>query len=152
MAQELPEVGPERSLVLDANILLRAVLGPRVRGLIEQYADQVSLLTPQSCVTEARSYLPALCLRRRWPAAPALKLLDVVLTGIQVIENSAFAEVELEARQRIAARDPDDWSVVALAIATGAPVWTEDKDFFGTGVATWTTQTVELYLARKSTS
>jgi PIN domain len=26
------------------------------------------------------------------------------------------------------------------------PVWTEDQDFFGTGLATWTTDRVELYL------
>jgi len=26
-------------------------------------------------------------------------------------------------------------------------VWTEDADFFGTGVATWTSDRVELYLA-----
>jgi hypothetical protein len=25
-------------------------------------------------------------------------------------------------------------------------VWTEDADFFGTGIATWTTDRVELYL------
>lgn len=27
------------------------------------------------------------------------------------------------------------------------PPWTEDTDFFGCGVATWTTDRVELYLA-----
>jgi len=29
----------------------------------------------------------------------------------------------------------------------GCPVWTEDADFFGAGVATWTTDRVALYLA-----
>ncbi|MEJ8820440.1 PIN domain-containing protein [Variovorax humicola] len=28
----------------------------------------------------------------------------------------------------------------------GRPVWTEDADFFGTGIATWTTDRVALYL------
>jgi hypothetical protein len=27
------------------------------------------------------------------------------------------------------------------------PVWTEDADFFGGGVATWTTDRIALYLA-----
>jgi len=27
------------------------------------------------------------------------------------------------------------------------PVWTEDADFFGTGVATWTTDRIALYFA-----
>ena len=32
-------------------------------------------------------------------------------------------------------------------MALGCPVWTEDADFFGTGVATWTSDRVALYLA-----
>jgi predicted nucleic acid-binding protein len=140
------EVTAERALVLDANILLRGVLGTRVRALIERYADRVSLLTPQSCVNEAREYLPILCAKRRWEVAPVLDTLEALLTGIQVIENSALAELEQPAKRRIAERDRDDWPVLALSIAVSAPVWTEDADFFGAGVATWTTRNVEIYL------
>lgn len=68
------------------------------------------------------------------------------LTGIEIIENAFLAELEDEAK-RIAARDPDDWPVLALALAINAPVWTEDPDFFGAGVATWTTRNVEIYLS-----
>ncbi len=146
MAQ-VPEVTTEyRALVLDANILLRGVLGTRVRSLIERYADEVLLITPQSCVDDAREYLPGLCAKRKWPVAPAIELLEVLLTGIQVIEDALLGDLEKDARRRIAERDPDDWMVVALAIALDAPVWTEDTDFFGTGVATWTTRNVEIYL------
>ena len=152
MAQEVAEVGAARALVLDANILLRAILGTRVRTLIERYAEQVMLLTPQSCVAETREYLPLLCVERRWDPAPALQLLDSLLTGIHVVDNASLVDVEEEAKRRIASRDPDDWPVVALAIALNAPVWTEDRDFFGAGVATWTTKNVELYLARVSSS
>ena len=54
MAQ-VPEVASEhRALVLNANILLRGILGNRVRGLIERYADDVLLITLQSCVDDAR--------------------------------------------------------------------------------------------------
>lgn len=81
MAQ-VPEVRAKRALVLDANILLRGVLGTRVRTLIERYADRLSLVTAQSCVEDARKYLPDLCARRRWPIAPALELLEALLTGI----------------------------------------------------------------------
>lgn len=34
------------ALVLDANILIRGALGPRVRKLIEDYGDQVDFLVP----------------------------------------------------------------------------------------------------------
>lgn len=42
--------------------------------------------------------------------------------------------------------DANDWPVLACALVIGCPVWTEDADFFGTGVATWTSDRVELYL------
>jgi hypothetical protein len=29
---------------------------------------------------------------------------------------------------------------------TPAPIWTEDQDFFGSGVATWTSGRIEVYL------
>ncbi|WP_415630048.1 PIN domain-containing protein [Nocardioides dubius] len=32
-------------------------------------------------------------------------------------------------------------------MALDCPVWTEDQDFFGAGVPTWTTDRVEIYLA-----
>jgi predicted nucleic acid-binding protein len=49
-----------------------------------------------------------------------------------------------------ARRDEDDWPILASALALGCPIWTEDTDFFGCGVATWTTDRVELYLAKAS--
>jgi predicted nucleic acid-binding protein len=46
---------------------------------------------------------------------------------------------------RVSPRDPDDWPVLACALLLNCPIWTDDRDFFGTGVATWTTALVELY-------
>ena len=40
-----------------------------------------------------------------------------------------------------------DWPVLATALALGSPIWTEDNVFFGAGVATWTTDRVELFLS-----
>lgn len=58
----------------------------------------------------------------------------------------ARQEVEQQAKRRIAQRDHDNWPVLTLAMALNAPVWTEDADFFGAGVATRTTRNVETYL------
>jgi len=49
-----------KGLVLDANILIRAVLGKRVRSLIEKYEDSVEFYTPDLCFEQAREYLPAI--------------------------------------------------------------------------------------------
>jgi DNA-damage-inducible protein J len=99
MAQELPQVA-SRALVLDANIVLRAVLGVRVRSLIERYIDRVVLLTPASCVAEVKKYLPELCRKRSWEVEPSTELLQSLLETIQVVDLSLLGEHETEARQR----------------------------------------------------
>jgi len=42
----------------------------------------------------------------------------------------------------------NDWPGVAAAMVLDCPIWTEDQDFLGSGVATSTTATVEIYLSR----
>jgi predicted nucleic acid-binding protein len=59
-----------------------------------------------------------------------------------------YSQFETHARQRIKRRDESDWPYIASALALDCPIWTEDKDFFGCGVATWTTDRVELYLKK----
>ena len=135
-----------KAIVLDANILIRAVLGKRVRELIVNNADAVQFFAPDVAYADARKYLPALLEKRGVASAPALAVLDALSTIVRPLEHSAYAGMQTQALQRIALRDADDWPVLACAMAIGCPVWTEDADFFGTGVATWTSDRVELYL------
>jgi len=73
--------------------------------------------------------------------------LDSLRQLAQPVEFETYARFEALARQRLALRDEDDWPILATALAVGCPIWTEDPDFFECGVATWTTDSVELYLA-----
>lgn len=66
---------------------------------------------------------------------------------VQTVELESYSAFETIARQRLARRDEDDWPILAAALTLRCPIWTEDTDFFGCGVATWTTDRVELYLA-----
>jgi predicted nucleic acid-binding protein len=136
------------ALVLDANILIRAVLGRRVRSLIETYAEQVRFFTPEVCVHSAQAYLPDLARRRGWPEDAGLVLLARVCDWIEVVDSALYGHCEADARARMASRDDEDWPVAAVALALDSPIWTEDRDFFGAGIATWTTDRVELYLRR----
>jgi predicted nucleic acid-binding protein len=65
---------------------------------------------------------------------------------VQPIDHVLYRDFEHLARTRMAARDIEDWPVAAAALMLHAPIWTEDRDFFGAGIATWTTDRVELYL------
>jgi hypothetical protein len=67
-------------LVLDANILIRAVLGSRVLSLLRQYADQMEFLAPDTAFQEAREHPPQILERRRVPLAPAFAAFELVAT------------------------------------------------------------------------
>ena len=135
-----------RAIVLDANILIRAVLGKRVRELILENLATVKFFAPDVAYEDARKYLPALLEKRGVKGAPAMAVLDALEAIVRPLELDFYAGLQQKALQRIAVRDADDWPVLACAMAIGCPVWTEDADFFGAGIATWTTDRVELYL------
>lgn len=137
----------QRAIVLDANILIRAVLGARVRRLIADHAREVSFFAPDTAYIEAHKYLPALLEKRGVDSAATLAVLDALEAVVHPLDAEVYQPLQGQALARIAERDPDDWPALACALVLGCPVWTEDADFFGTGVATWTTSRVKLYLA-----
>jgi hypothetical protein len=47
---------PGKALVLDANILIRAVLGQRVRIILESHAERVSFFVPETAYLEAEEH------------------------------------------------------------------------------------------------
>ena len=134
-----------KAVVLDANILIRAVLGKHVRELIVEHAATVKFFAPDVAYADARKYLPALLEKRGVNSAAAMKVLDSLESFVQPIEFELYAGLQQQALQRIAIRDADDWPVLACAMTIDCPVWTEDADFFGCGVATWTTDRIALY-------
>jgi predicted nucleic acid-binding protein len=135
-----------RGLVLDANILIRAVFGRRVREILELYENVASFCSPDVCFQDARKYIPVLSERRAVDAAIGLMVLEEIGRLVEPVDRSLYEDFENIARERVLARDPDDWPIVAVALLLDFPIWTEDQDFFGSGVATWTTDRVELHL------
>ncbi len=136
-----------RAIVLDANILIRAVLGLRVRQLVIDHAADISFFAPDTAYAEARKHLPALLRKRGVDGAAGLAALDALAAVVRPIGAEMYQGLRSQALARIAERDPDDWPALACAMMLRCPVWTEDADYFGTGVATWTTSRVRLYLS-----
>lgn len=116
-----------KALVLDANILIRAVLGQRVRRILESHAGSISFFIPETAYAEAEEHLAALG---------------------TIVSLELYAEHEAEARRRLAPRDPEDWPILAAALTFSCPIWTEDTDFFGCGVATWTSASIDSFLTQ----
>ena len=134
------------TLVLDANIVVRAVLSTKVRTWIERSPSNVRFFTPDVCFDDAEKYVPLIFEKRKLPSEPAMEVLAGISRIIQIVEADIYGDYSEEAKQRIAVRDPDDWPIVAAALALNRPIWTEDADFFGAGIATWTTDRIHLFV------
>lgn len=137
----------DKCLVLDANILIRAVLGQKVRHVLFDFAGIVSFVTPQTCIDDACKYLPSL-LEERGFAEPqqSMLLLQELVKIIQVVDELLLEDYQAIAKKLLRQRDVEDWPILATALLFNSPIWTEDKDFFGVGVATWTTANIRMFL------
>ena len=136
-----------RKLLLDANILIRAVFGKKVPSFLHKFEDNVEFYAPDYCIREALEKIPEIAAKRKEiPEFAELYLNLLVKTVILVVDRSLYEPFEVLARARTARRDPGDWPVIATALLLNAPIWTEDRDFFGCGIATWTTDRIEIYL------
>jgi predicted nucleic acid-binding protein len=137
-----------RAIVLDANILIRAVLGQRVRAILETYASDLSFFIPETAYLEAEEHLSTLIARRGGDPAKGLLSLSSISALGTILSSETYCHFEAEARKRFEPRDPDDWPILAAALALQCPIWTEDTDFFGCGVATWTSGSIAVFLAK----
>jgi len=137
---------PGKALVVDANILVRAVLGKRVREMIGTYCEEVSFFVPEAAYADAEEHPPRLVIRHGGDPETALALLRSLSRLVVLIGSDVYGEFEAEARERLGQRDPEDWPILASALALRCPIWTEDTDFFGCGVAPWTSNHVQVFL------
>ena len=135
---------PAKSICIDANILIRAVLGNRVPRLLEKYSANTAFYTAEICFQDALKYLPIITKNTQDPhiVADAIEHLRNI---VHAVDSHVYQPWEHEARTRIM-RDPDDWPIVAISLMLDCPIWTEDQDFFGTGRAVWNTATVGYFL------
>lgn len=114
-----------RAIVLDANILIRYVMGARVPALLAAHAATIDFLAPDIAFEEARKHLPAI-LRARGDTgvgqAAALAALDAATCVITSVPSSSYEQLRLPALARIGARDATDWPVLACALLLNCPI------------------------------
>jgi len=130
-------------LAADANVLLAAVLGGRARLILGNTEEIEEIVTAETTFAEVEEYAVVLARKRRLPRD--LLLLAVASLPVTIVEREAYADSISEAKRRIGRRDPDDVDILALAIQFHIPVWSNDRDFEGSGVQWYATE----YLLRK---
>jgi predicted nucleic acid-binding protein len=134
-------------IVLDTNILIRAVLGERVTNLLQKYNHNCSFVTPASCYDELNDHLPKILQKRNLSPDPFFNAIEKLTKIVIPITQEVYSENEDDAKRRMEKRDIKDWKIVALALSLNSPIWTEDQDFFGIGIAVWNTRNIEIYLS-----
>ena len=139
---------PSPALVVDAAVLIAAVFG-KSAGTIATAQESAMLVTTDRVLAEARRRIE-LGLKR----PDLLALLDELADALTVVpvadlepllEDSAVALRDAVASRNGSTRDAH---VLALAWNIDADIWTADRDFAGTGVATWSTPNLIRGLAR----
>jgi hypothetical protein len=94
--------------------------------------------------------LPHFARKRNKPLADLTAALEYLRSMIEPATPELYSVFETDTRQRLHDRDESDRPVLASALGLGCPIWTEDADFFGTGVAVWTTSRVEIFLKQQA--
>jgi predicted nucleic acid-binding protein len=132
-------------LVVDASALVAELLRERGRKLLTDARLELAITDVQWSETqhELTRRLTLLAERNQLSATTAEELLEsgleLAASNLVLFEKTSYQHLESKARKRIT-RDPNDWQSVALALALNTGIWTNDKDFFGSGVASWATE------------
>jgi predicted nucleic acid-binding protein len=140
-------------LVVDTTVLVGELL--RVEGRERLADERIDLFLPEQVWDEVQVELPRRVdafARHRGIAtqlADELKraCFEAIEQNVDVVDQPVYASLEEEARSR-SQRDPTDWPLVACALVLDAGVWSNDKGLFGTGVPTWTTESLKAWLDR----
>jgi hypothetical protein len=110
----------------------------------------VRFFTPESAFADAEKYLPGLLATHGKSNSDVAASITYLRQLIESVAPEFYGTFENDARERLRGRDEDDWHVLAAAFWLGCPIWSEDTDFFGTGIAVWNTNRIEIFLRQQS--
>jgi predicted nucleic acid-binding protein len=114
-------------LIVDANPLISALLGGRSDRIIA--AGLYKLYSTQFTLFEVAKHLPRLA---QLLECPELQLFQVFeRLPVVACQPSVYADQEVRATALIGARDELDVPLLALTLAYGYPLWSDDRDFEG---------------------
>lgn len=130
---------PSPVLVIDANVLISAAFG-RSSPIIKKVAAARVVITTERAVQEAKRRI-ALGMKR----PDLLAMVDTLMASIAVVPatdtESNLSDCECLLREAVDSRNGSikDAHILALAGMADADIWSSDRDFAGTGIASWST-------------
>ena len=131
--------GVPAALVVDANILVAAVLGSATGAHLDLISGRRSLITSEEAFDEAYKVVGHIRPNDLAVLESLLDLLTIIAREDVADEDRAAAEMAL--RNAPASRNGSvtDAHLLALAWTLDADLWSHDRDFAGTGWPSWST-------------
>ncbi len=126
-------------LFVDANVLVRCVVGKAAHNADELLARGVVLATTDAQAHEAERVLHHVFALSEEDAAAQM---SEVVSAMELYQQPTYRAEEASAKARIHYKNTKDWPILAAALAHNGAIWTDDRDFFGVGVPTWTTRNI----------
>jgi predicted nucleic acid-binding protein len=125
------------AIVVDANILVAAVLGSSTGPYLERIAGERSLITSEAAMQEASRVIGHV-------RPMDLHVLEAMLDLLTIVPAEDIGTADLDAAQMLlrnatASRNgsTSDAHLLALAWTVDADLWSHDRDFAGTGWPSW---------------
>jgi predicted nucleic acid-binding protein len=127
------------AIVVDANILISAVLGSATGIYLDRAAGARSLITSETAMREASRVVGHI-------RPTDLPVLESLLDLLTIVLGEDVTEPDLESAERMLKNataskngSPNDAHLLALAWTIDADLWSHDRDFAGTGWPSWST-------------
>lgn len=114
-------------VVVDANPLVSALLGGRADAIIA--TGQFELYSTQFTLFEVAKYLPRLAMKLDCSELQLFEAFEHL--PVEACQPSAYIDQVERAQLLIGTRDERDVPLLALALARGYPIWSDDRDFEG---------------------
>lgn len=112
-------------IAADANVILSAVTGRAALRVFTR--SKVAFYTPETVMEEVQRYLPSMASQYSLDVAQVVN--QFTRLPVQVCHRQVYEHRLPDASNLIAARDPDDVHLLALALTLNVPVWSNDNDF-----------------------
>jgi predicted nucleic acid-binding protein len=131
--------GVPAALVVDANILMAAVLGSTTGAHLDLISGRRSLVTSAAAFEEAYRVIGHVRPNDLAVLESLLDLVTIIACEDVAVDDMATAEMALKNAPVSRNGSVTDAHLLALAWTLDADLWSHDRDFAGTGWPSWST-------------
>ncbi len=117
----------KESIVVDANILISALIGGESQRIL--LSNNYDFLTTEFTILEVEKYI-LLVSKKTGFSEEEIKF-ALRLFPVQIFNNSFYSKFISKAKELIEKLDPKDVDILALSLATGHKLWSNDAHFEG---------------------